>query len=385
MGVASTPEKSEFQRLCESRAHAAIEWLLRSIAACDGLGSATFYSRWRRPLRGWWWPYPETTGYIITTLLDYAKFAGRSDCVDVALRQADWITSLQADSGSLPGSHVRDGVLRGPSVFNTGQMIIGLVAAADHSGGGQYLECALRAARWLAGEVDDQAGIWKTAAYVKGHTPAYYTRVAWPMLEVDYRVPDSSIRAAAVRALDTIAGWRLANGAIRNWAFTPDAPAFTHTIAYTIRGFLESARLLGSEGDRFFQLAKTAADALQRKMELRGRLAGAYDIHLKGRYWYTCLAGNCQLALIWMKLHETLADVRYLNSALKAIQPVIDKQRLRHLDANVRGAVPGSAPFFGRYLTMRYPNWAAKFYVDSLMLAHRQLGRLLESGPCGSP
>jgi hypothetical protein len=376
---------TQFQRLCLRRAEAAANWLLRSIKACNDCGSAVYYSRWYRPWRGWMWPYPETTGYIIPTLLRYAEFAGRPDCISIALRQADWLVSLQYDEGGLPGSHVARGRVLPPSVFNTGQMILGLVAAADHTGEAKYLNSASRAAAWLARELDTDTGTWRHHAYVEGYSPAYNTRVCWPMLELHSRAPDEHVRAAALRALVTIAHWCQDNGAVRNWGFNPGAPAYTHTIAYTIRGFWESARLLGSAGDRYARLASASADALRRRMELRGRLAGAYDLSLRGRYWYTCLTGNCQLALIWMKIGEQLGDARYLSAALKALQVVINGQRIHHPDPNVRGAIPGSSPVWGRYLTLRYPNWAVKFYLDALMLAHTRLQRLLESGPCASP
>jgi hypothetical protein len=33
----------------------------------------------------------------------------------------------------------------------------------------------------------------------------------------------------------------------------------------------------------------------------------------------------------------------------------------------LRGAVAGSAPLWGDYMRMRYPNWAAKYHCDALM------------------
>ncbi len=365
--------------------HAAVEWMLRSIAACDGQGSAVYYSRWYRPRRGWMYPYPETTGYIIPTLIEYGKFAGRPDCIEVALRQANWIMSLQYDDGGLPGSHIIDGRRLFPSIFNTAQMILGLVAASDQTGDEKYLDSAVRAARWLADSCDRKTHTWTAHAYVKGYSPSYNSRVCWPMLEVHKRVQDETVREVAVGALGTIAGWQLDNGAFENWEFKAGRPAFTHTIAYTIRGLLESGRLLGDRGREFEQAAIKSAEVFRRRLELRGKLAGAYDRELNGQYWYGCLTGNCQMALIWMRLFDILGDARYLSAALKALQPVIDRQRMRHLDPNARGAIPGSSPPWGRYLTLRYPNWAAKFYVDALLLAHRQLQRLLEHGPCELP
>ena len=34
----------------------------------------------------------------------------------------------------------------------------------------------------------------------------------------------------------------------------------------------------------------------------------------------------------------------------------------------VRGAIAGSAPIWGDYSRFEFPNWAAKFYADALMM-----------------
>ncbi len=43
-------------------------------------------------------------------------------------------------------------------------------------------------------------------------------------------------------------------------------------------------------------------------------------------------------------------------------------QRLDHTDAAVRGGIAGSAPIWGDYSRFEYPNWAAKFFADALMM-----------------
>lgn len=373
---------TNFQKLVLVRAEAAAQWLIRSIKACKNNGSAAFYSRWYHPIRGWSWPYPETTGYIIPTLITYAQFSSQSVYADLAAKQAEWIMSLQFDNGALPGGAVKNGKKAGPSIFNTGQMIFGLVATADHTQNDKFLQSAREAAHWLAEEVDPISGKWERYSYKKGFSPAYYTRVCWAMLEVWSRTGDPKIKDAAVRALETIATWQRPKGSIENWSFHPSQQAFTHTIAYTLRGFFESAMLLGQEGQQFLSVSIKPADILRRRMELRGRLAGAYDLEFKGTYWYSCLTGNCQMALLWMRIYEFRKDARYLSAALKALQYVIDRQRMFHLDPNIRGSISGSAPLWGRYLILRYPNWAVKFYLDALIKACNSIQTLLETGPC---
>jgi len=43
-------------------------------------------------------------------------------------------------------------------------------------------------------------------------------------------------------------------------------------------------------------------------------------------------------------------------------------QDLSTPDPGIRGGIPGSHPRGGDYMTNRYPNWAAKFFMDALML-----------------
>lgn len=371
-----------FQQLLRARVDTAVTWLLRSIDACNGRGSAAFYSRLVHPTNGWHAPYPETTGYIIPTLLRYAHVIGDSQVRAIALDQARWIMNLQAPDGSLPGGFHRPGGPHEPSVFNTGQMILGLVAAYDETSEREFLEAATRAATWLADEVDDRAGTWISHSYVSGFSPAYYTRVCWPMLEVSERTESIRIRQAATRILDTIASRQRPNGVVEGWGFRPDRPAFTHTIAYTIRGFIESARILGNDGGHLFEAALAAAEPIRRRFDMRGKLAGTFDDDLKGDYRYVCVTGNCQFAIIWLALSRLTRDPRYVNSALRVLDDALGSQRVNTLDPGVRGAIPGSSPRWGRYLTMRYPNWATKFFVDAALLADAHLDGITEEGPC---
>ena len=56
------------------------DWLISSIDANNGFGSSAYYSRvWHSPLRlsRWSSPYPETSGYILETLIDYSEYFPR--------------------------------------------------------------------------------------------------------------------------------------------------------------------------------------------------------------------------------------------------------------------------------------------------------------------
>ena len=52
---------------------------------------------------GWLPSYPETTGYIIETMLAAAPMLGRLELVDRARRMIDWELSIQLPNGTFPG------------------------------------------------------------------------------------------------------------------------------------------------------------------------------------------------------------------------------------------------------------------------------------------
>ena len=105
---------------------ASIEWLARAqdcSLSADG-GVAHNYSL----IHGWASSYPETTGYIIPTFLEYAKRSGRTDLRARARRMADWLVDIQLPCGGFQGGKI-DSIPVVPVTFNTGQILLGLAAA----------------------------------------------------------------------------------------------------------------------------------------------------------------------------------------------------------------------------------------------------------------
>src|SRR5438552_8027313 len=121
-----------------SRRHleAAIQWICRAHDQCGGKGVSLGFSL----LHGWFPPYPETTGYIIPTLFDYAQLTGRDEYRSRAIRMADWEIEIQLPTGAVVGS-----IFRGPDheakpvAFNTGQVILGWTRAYIDTTREQYL------------------------------------------------------------------------------------------------------------------------------------------------------------------------------------------------------------------------------------------------------
>ena len=333
-------------------------WLLRSLRPSGG--SAAYYA----PLLGWSRPYPETTGYLIPTLLRVHQRLGWAEAEAASLRAGSWLLSLQAPEGCWFGGLHPPRARPSPSIFNTGQILLGLCALHRWTDEARWLEAAARGASWLAEGVDD-AGQWVGGHYRGDFQPSYYTRVAWPMLEVWRLHGDDRIRAAAERVLDRVLACRRGNGAFAGWGFAPGRPAFTHTIAYTLRGLLESARIL-DDWARFGAPTAAALEILRRRAELAGgRLPGAFSEDWRADRSFVCVTGCAQVAICLLIVEARAPDLRLVNAACKLVDTVCRRQRLGG-PRSVRGAVPGSLPFWGRYMRFRYPNWAAKFHADAL-------------------
>lgn len=357
------------------RIRAAAEWLRRSQAATGTGGSAGYYS----PVRGWSAPYPETTGYIIPTLWSAADRLKEPAFAAAAEGMARWLLTIQDRAGWFPGGLWKAGGERKGSVFNTAQILFGLVEAARRTGDAAFWTAAARAAAWLVAGQNSE-GRWVEGNYVAGYSPSYYAHVCWPMAVYWRESGNDALRACILRALDAVLSDRTPQGTFLRWGFRPGAAAYTHTIAYTLQGLIESARLLDA-WQPYGLAGQESATLLASRYELSGRLAGAYGVNWEPRNWYICLTGHCQLASTWLRLFELTQTPTYLNVALKALEEVCRHQRRNARRPNTDGAIAGSAPFFGRYMFLRYPNWAAKFFIDALQFALMTTERLESSAP----
>jgi len=348
---------------------ASIEWLHRSIRAKDS-GSSAYYGLWGT----WSRPYPETTGYIISTLLEYARHRGDSGPVQTADSLGTWLLAIQHEDGYWHGG-LHPPRSRAPSVFNTAQILLGLTSLYHETGQEKWLVAASKGASWIASGIEDGAG-WPSGNYVDGFTPTYYTRVVWPLLEVWAITGDAYLRERSESVLDFLLSRRNENGTFQGWGFKPSGYAFTHTVAYTLRGFLECARLL-DDWKYTGAPCEAALEKLYRKAELtQGRIPGQISEDWGYDDSFSCLTGNVQLAICLLVWKDRESDPRLVNAACKLVDYVCSRQKLHHVLSGRRGAVAGSTPVRGSYMRFRYPNWAAKFHADALIRTIRSVRQL---------
>jgi hypothetical protein len=344
---------------------AGIGWLLTTHDVTGRRGSSKGFSLFD----GWRPAFPETTGYVIGTLLARAAQTGSDELRARAVEMGDWEIEVQGADGG-----IMEGVVADPPgrsiVFNTGMVMHGWLDLHEATGDERHLAAARRAGGFLAAHQEPD-GSWRGEATYARIPHTYNARVAWALARLADALDDDAHRQAARRKLAWVESRQRANGWFEDCIFTPGMLPSTHSIAYTLRGLLESAILLG-EHDHV-ATALRGAKPLLGVFERMGWLPATYDADWRPRARYACLTGTAQIGGVWLRLYQATGEVRLRDAGLAAIAQAARYQE-RKGPRDVRGALAGSFPVFGRYAPFQYPNWATKFLVDSLMLRDAVLG-----------
>jgi len=346
-----------------------LNWILLA-QKTDG-GIAAYYSL----LTGYANSYPEVTGYLIPTLYDVAEnlkgTTSEAAARESAERATTWLLSLQMPSGAFPGGLHPDKGQAQPSVFNTGQILQGLVRAHAETKNAKILQSARAAGDWLAA-VQQLDGFWSGEAAYQAASHTYYSMVSWSLAQLAAVSQNSEHAAAADRNID----WVLANVKPSGWFDGINLrghPTYLHFVAYVIQGTLECGILRQREDA--VQAAAKAAWILLRKFETNKRLSGTYEPDFRAGQSFACLTGNAQMSCVWLRLFEVTGDLRYLNAALKMNEMLKQTLPLKGPKGAI-GGLAGSSPIWGAYQPLRYISWGCKFLADALLLEQRLTHRL---------
>lgn len=336
-------------------------WLERaqdSSTTTDG-GVARHYS----PIAGWAPSYPETTGYIVPTLLACAGHTGRRDLVDRARRMLDWLVGIQFPGGAFQGGLVNANPRR-PVVFNTGQILFGLAAGERELGG--YREPLRRAADWLV-EVQDADGCWRRhgSPFAPPGEKTFDTHVAWGLLEAERVIPRAGYGDAALANIRWALTRQRDNGWFADCCLSDTRRPITHTLGYALRGVVEAHRFSGDA--TLLAAARRTADGLLSALGPEGWLPGRLDARWRAAAEWVCVTGSSQIAHCWLLLYQLTGAKGYRDAARRTNAWV---RRTVALDgpAGERGGVKGSFPFDGGYGRFEFLNWAAKFTIDANLL-----------------
>ena len=345
--------------------YAALNWLKR---AQDVTGNGGVAGRYQMNL-GFTNSYPETSGHLLSTFIKAAYYTNDLDYKKRAKNIVDFLISVQMDEGAFQRGEYIKGAKQIPAVFNTGQIMLGLIAWYNEAEDQEVLQVLKKAADWLIA-IQEPEGYWEkyTYGFVQ---PTNYTRVAWPLAMLGEICSENRYTAAASKYLDwVLTKVDIDSGWIDNMGFYKEdheaRRSLTHTMAYAYRGLFECAIIFNRKD--IVDIVKKASMQVIQRFESSGFISGVYDYQWKELENYSCLTGNCQLAVIWLKLFKYFKDEFFLKEAKKVMEQVKSYQLINFFNPGIKGAIAGSRPIWGGYITYAYPNWAAKFFIDALLL-----------------
>jgi hypothetical protein len=346
----------------EAVIHAAIDWLrmAQDHSASRDEGVARDFSL----ETGWATSYPETTGYIVPTMLAYARRYGDPDARRRAASMLDWLVGIQLPGGGFQGGRI-DSVPVVPVTFNTGQILLGLAAGVAEFGD-RYRAATEEAASWLAGSLDPD-GCWRRhpTPFAASGEKAYETHVSWGLFEAE-RVLARRVHGEAGLAN---VRWALTrqheNGWFADNCLSDPRRPLTHTIGYVLRGVVEAYRFSGER--TFLDAACRTAQGVMGAIAQDGYLPGRLDAQWKPAARYACLTGSAQIAHCLLMLYQSTGDARYRDNGY-----ALNEYVRRTVDVagapGIRGGVKGSFPIDGDYGAYEFLDWAAKFTIDANML-----------------
>ncbi len=359
----------------------AVKWLLRAqdATADDGVSYGYF------PVaeeRGWQASYPETTGYIMTSLLAYSRCADQPALAERVARMAHWEAAVQMPSGAVQGGKLTAADRQEPAAFNTGMVLDGFVSLLEHKPDAVIAEAAVRAAAFLTGDLDEEGFFATNGTFVApGSIKLYNVLCAWALYRFGMLSGESALCAAALRAAEGALRLQAANGWFAENCLTIPSRPLTHTIGYTLQGLLEVAAL--SDREDILAAVERGFAPLLAAIEPNGYLAGRFAADWRPAAPWSCLAGSAQLAIIGYRLEALGRGERYGAAADRLVDFLKALQCRDTGNPNIDGALAGSYPIFGGYMTGGYPNWATKYLLDALILQAERAGLDLgAASPC---
>jgi len=359
-----------------------LQWLVRAqdnSATRDG-GVSRHYSL----ANGWAASYPETTGYIIPTMLLHARLRSDDLLRARAQQMLDWLVSIQLPGGGFQGGMVNQTPVV-PVTFNTGQILMGLAAGVTEFGG-VYRDAMVAAGDWLV-QTQDADGCWRRfpSPFAGQGDKAYEKHVSWGLIEAERLERGRGYAEAAFRNVKWSLQHQRPNGWFDACCLEDPMRPLTHTIAYALRGLLEVQSFFGDP--LLLAAARRTADGLLTAIRRDGSLPGRLDSDWRAAVSWSCLTGNVQIAHSLLVLYDKTGHEPYRDAAYRL--NCVVRRTLRTDDPDeTRGAVKGSFPIDGEYGNFEFLNWATKFAIDSFTAEEKTRAddtRRNGDGGCGKP
>ena len=349
----------------EAAAKAVLGWIKRGQDFWDCGGVPASYNARKR---GYDWPYPETTGYSIPTLIELGSLPRFRHAEPIARKAADWLVAKQHSAGWIrcnieppeTAFHDEEQIV----LFDCGAILQGFSALALHSVG--YSEAAMRLSRFLTAEQREN-GTWDRFLAFE-HFGSHNALVAYALINAGHTLNEPQFSEAGHRCLLALRGRLRPNGYIAGCEFpgVRRGVAFLHPFVYTIEGYLKAAALAPEYG--YLEAVRPALDALQHGIETTGQIPGAFvQPDMSTTFSFTALTAIAQLADVGFRADQLMGETRYTQMSRQLMRFLRQVLNGTLNDVPWQGGLPSAYPIDGEYLPFCVNNWGAKYFLDASM------------------
>lgn len=269
--------------------------------------------------------YPEVTGYYIPTLIRWGYR-------ELAIDYAKWLISIQHDDGSW-----YDTFDQMPYVFDTAQILKGLLAAYSIWPDENVKNSIIKGAMWLAGNIQHDGrfkaadeSIWKMP---KAYSELIHLYCLSPIREVGIQFSKLEL----LKMVDLSIDYYKQNHMEEILHFD----LLSHFYAYVMEALVDLGEL---------ELAKAAMNNIANFQTEDGAVPGYNDVH------WVCSTGLFQLALTWFRV----GDIERGNKAFSYAC------RLQNESGGWYGSYPSAEDESNDYFAASEISWAVKYFLDAL-------------------
>lgn len=338
-------------------------WLHDATKYWAGGGVAARYNLQTRRYQG---PYPETTGYIIPTLLHLAESQSDPSLRTRAIDAGQWLRARQNDTGAvrcnIDGSAADEAKPDKVILFDCGAILQGFSALARLDDR-VFRDAAIGLGRFLCASQKSD-GLWDDYLYFPT-IGTHNSLVAYALIDAADTVGDTDFKDAGFRCLNALRERIHPSGFISGCEYGGDQKTmFLHPYCYTLEGYTKSAMIL--EDQDLLAVAERALDAMVAQIDRTGELPAAYlDQTLSPVRDDTATTGLAQLADLLFKVGRYVQRDDFASVAHRIMNFLRERIESSQADEGTRGGIQASFPIGGGYGPFTINNWTIKYFLDA--------------------
>ncbi len=305
------------------------------------------------------YPFYETSGYMVQTLIKYQAFKEHEIYRESARYTLDWFLNSANSDGSFPTNKSHFEFSSSPLIFDTGMILYGLIEGAVFFRDSQLLDLSKLTIGWLNRKFDRRYLADKNYTFSgDGRFRPYYIKVIHSLLNANAVLPGYVDVDLCIYIYRHVIN-QLEAGKLISQAGFSNSYIHLHTVAYSIESLLKIAILIDDKNG-----IKSIKKFVDKKF--LDKLPAAYLRYRNNPvFLYRCLVGEAQVAEVLYMLYSLFNDPIYLSRADKII---LDLMRLSYKHDQSKGSYfYASYPCFGLYKPFEVVNWGAKFASDAIL------------------